>query len=118
MTIDVSKGFKYNLQTFAGDSGSITISNIPTDKQTYVIYMEVRGRTKIEKSVTLNGASSCVFSFTPDETKSLGVGCWEYGIKLCDTETGVENTFVPDLRVSDKAIFTVYPEKVGGIENA
>ena len=117
MTIEVQSGFRYNLQTFSGDSGSITISGIPTDKQTYVIYMEVKGETTIEKSVTLNGADTCEFSFTSAETKSLGVGCWEYGIKLCDTETGKENTLIPDLITSSKAIFKVYPEKVEGIDN-
>ena len=117
MTIEVQKGFKYNLQTFAGDSGTITVSNIPTDVSTYVIYMEIHGKTTIEKSVVLDGASSCVFSFTPNETISLGVGSWEYGIKICDSDTGIENTVVPDLRVSNKAIFTVYPEKAEGTDN-
>lgn len=117
MTIEVQKGFRYNLQTFAGDSGSLTISGIPTDSQNYVIYMEIRGRTKLEKSVALNGADTCVFSFSVSDTLSLGVGCWEYGIKLCNTDTGDENTLVPDLRFSDKAFFVVHSEKVEGATN-
>lgn len=117
MTIEVQNGYKYNLQTFSGDSGSITISGLPTDSQNYVVYMEVNGKTKIEKSVALNGLSSCVFSFMPNETKSLGVGSWEYGIKICDSTTDVENTLVPDLRISNKSFFNVYPEKVEGTEN-
>ena len=118
MTIEVQRGFRYNLQTFAGDSGSITISGIPTDKTTYVIYMEVRGEITIEKSVVLSGSDTCDFSFSSSETNSLGVGNWEYGIKLCDSETGIENTLIPDLVTSSKAIFSVYPKKVEGLDNA
>ena len=118
MTIEVQDGFRYNLQTFAGDSGTLTLSGFPTDKTTYVVYMEVRGKVTIEKSIALNGLDSCEFSFTPSDTLSLGVGNWEYGIKLCDSETGVENTLIPDLVTSSKAIFTVYSEKVEGIANA
>lgn len=118
MTIEIQTGSKYNLVTFSGDSGFLTVSNIPTDSSSYVIYMEVNGKTKIVKSIALNGLSTCSFSFTPTETISLGVGSWEYGIKLCNTSTGVENTLVPDLRISNKAIFTVYPERVEGAENA
>ena len=117
MTIEVQKGFRYNLQTFAGDSGYLTISGIPTDSQNYVIYMEVRGRTKIEKSITLNGADSCIFDFSTSDTLSLGVGCWEYGVKLCNTETNTEDTLIPDLRFSDKAFFVVNSEKVEGLLN-
>lgn len=118
MTIEVQSGFKYNLQTFSGDSGTITLSGFPTDSQNYVVYIEINGQTKIEKSVALNGSSTCSFSFTPNETKSLGVGNWEYGVKLCDASTGIENTLIPDLRNSTKAIFTVYKERVEGTINA
>lgn len=117
MTIQVQTGSKYNLETFAGDSGFITISNIPTDSPSYVIYMEIKGQTSLEKTITLNGQDTCTFSFTPNETIALGVGSWEYGIKLCNTDTGIENTLVPDLRVCSKAIFVVYPEKVEGADN-
>lgn len=115
MTIEVQEGFRYNLQTFAGDSGSISISGFPTDKQTYVAYMEIHGNIDVVKEVALNGASECEFSFTPSDTNSLGVGAWEYGIKICDTETGIENTVVPDLVNSSKAIFVVHSEKVEGL---
>ena len=117
MTIEIQNGFKYNLQTFSGDSGSVTISGLPTDSQNYIVYLEIKGKVRIEKSVALNGASLCVFSFTPAETESLGVGSWEYGVKICDSTRGIEDTLIPDLRASNKATFTVYPERVKGTAN-
>lgn len=117
MTIEKVKNTKYNLQTFAGDSGIIRITNIPTESNNFIIYLEVNGRVKIVKSVELNGADNCTFEFTPDDTLALGVGNWEYGIKICNSSTGEENTFVPDLRLSSKALFIVYPEKAEGLPN-
>ena len=119
MTIERVKNTVYDLQTFVGDSGVVNITNIPTDKDTYVIYMEVKGKTTIKKEIILNGLDSCQFVFSVLETKALGVGNWEYGIKICDSsETPVvENTYIPDLRVSNKAMFIVYPERVEGIIN-
>ena len=117
MTIEIQNGFKYNLQTFSGDSGSVTISGLPTDSQNYVVYIEIKGKTKIEKNIALNGESLCVFSFTPEETESLGVGNWEYGVKICNPDLNIEDTLIPDLRISNKAIFTVYPKRVEGTDN-
>ena len=119
MTIERVKNTIYDLQTFVGDSGVVNITNIPTDKNTYVIYMEVHGKTEIKKSITLNGADTCQFEFSVFDTKALGVGNWEYGIKICDSSESpvVENTYIPDLRVSNKATFFVYPERVEGVIN-
>jgi len=119
MTIERVKNTIYDLQTFVGDSGVVNITNIPTDKNSYVIYMEVHGKTHIKKSIVLNGSDNCQFEFSVFDTKALGVGNWEYGIKICDsTQTPVvENTYIPDLRVSNKAMFFVYPERVEGAIN-
>lgn len=119
MTIERVKNTVYDLQTFSGDSGNVNITNIPTDKDSYVIYMEVKGKVTIKKSIPLNGADHCQFVFTVAETVALGVGSWEYGIKICDAnETPVvENTYIPDLRIGNRAMFYVYPERVEGIPN-
>lgn len=114
MTIEKVKSTNYDLQTFSGDSGSIRINNIPTDSNDYVAYIEIKGKTTIIKSVELNGADNCTFRFTPDETKALGVGKYEYGIKICKKNTDEENTYIPDLRIGEKASFIVYPERAAG----
>lgn len=119
MTIERVKNTVYDLQTFVGDSGVVNITNIPTDKNTYVIYMEIKGKAIIKKEITLNGADTCQFVFSVFDTKALGVGSWEYGVKICDSSENpvIENTYIPDLRVGNKAMFFVYPERVEGIIN-
>lgn len=119
MTIERVQNTIYDLQTFVGDSGVVNITNIPIDKITYVIYMEVRGKTILKKSIVLNGASECQFEFSVADTKALGVGNWEYGVKICDStdDPVVENTYIPDLRVCNTAKFIVYPEIVEGVIN-
>ena len=119
MTIERVKNTVYDLQTFAGDSGSINITNIPTDKSTYVIYIEVKGKQTIKKSIVLNGADNCQFFFSVEDTIALGIGSWEYGIKICDSAGNpvIENTYIPDLRIGNRAMFFVYPERVEGIPN-
>lgn len=114
MTIEKVKNTNYDLQTFSGDSGSITINNIPTDSPDYVIYISIKGATEVSKSIELNGAETCTFTFTPEETKSLGIGTFTYGIKLCKKNTTEENTYIPDLRIGERANFIVYPERVAG----
>ena len=119
MTIERVKNTVYDLQTFVGDSGNINITNIPTDKSTYVIYVEVKGKQTIKKSLALNGADNCQFFFSVEDTVALGVGSWEYGIKICDSAQNpvIENTYIPDLRIGNRAMFFVYPERVEGIPN-
>ena len=119
MTIERVKNTVYDLQTFVGDSGVVNITNIKNDKTTYTIYMEVHGRVDLKKSIALNGADNCQFVFSVADTVSLGVGNWDYGIKICDSSVDpvVENTYIPDLRVGTTAKFVVYPERVEGIVN-
>lgn len=117
MTVERVRNTLYDLQTFLGDSGSITISNIPTDSQDYVIFLEINGKVAIKKSIALNGADTCTFDLSASETTSLGVGTFPYGIKICNSTDGSENTYIPDLRNGNRASFTVYPERVEGIDN-
>lgn len=115
MTICRIKNSMYDLQTFLGDSGVLSIGNIPTDKPNYVLYMEIMGKDKVEKSVALNGADSTNIEITVADTTKLGVGQWPYGVKLCSGQD--EDTYIPDLRVAPNALFVVRPKAVEGTIN-
>lgn len=117
MTIEVVRNTRYDLQTFSGDTGVVNISNLPTDRNDYIAFMEVKGNADIVKQVSLNSEASCSFEFTAGETASLGVGTFEYGIKVCTSNGEIENTYIPDLRQGNRANFIVYPERVVGTEN-
>lgn len=115
MTICAVKGSMYNLQTFLGDSGVLSIGNIPTDKPDYVLYMEIHGKTDVVKQFPLRGADNATIEITAADTTSLGVGQWPYGVKLC---SGLdEDTYIPDLRVSPSALFIVNKEMAKGTTN-
>lgn len=113
MTICRIKNSMYDLQTFLGDSGVLSIGNIPTDKPNYVLYMEIMGKDKVEKSVALNGADNASIEITVEDTTNLGVGQWPYGVKLCSGQD--EDTYIPDLRVALTASFIVRPKAVEGV---
>lgn len=115
MTIARIKNSMYDLQTFLGDSGVLSIGNIPKDKPDYVLYMEINGKSKVEKSVALNGSDNASIEITVDDTTKLGVGQWPYGVKLCSGQD--EDTYIPDLRVAPNALFIVRPKAVEGAIN-
>lgn len=115
MTLCLVKGTMYNLQTFLGDSGILSIGNIPTDKPDYKLYMEIKGKKTVEKVVELNGRDNTTIEITVNDTTDLGVGQWPYGVKLCSGEE--EDTYIPDLRVAQNALFIVKPMAVEGETN-
>lgn len=115
MTLCLVKGTMYNLQTFLGDSGVLSIGNIPTNKQDYVLYMEIHGKSDVVKQVSLNGSDSATIEITAADTASLGVGQWSYGVKLCSGTD--EDTYIPDLRISPTALFIVNKEMAKGTTN-
>lgn len=112
MTIQKVKNSMFDLQTFAGDSGSVSIGNIPTDKTNYVLYMEIHGKKKVEKTKPLHGADSATIEITVGDTEDLGEGQWPYGVKLC--ADGDEDTYIPDMRISPSAYFIVKKQVVEG----
>lgn len=114
MTIQKVKNTKYDLQTFVGDSGTIIICNIPTDKE-YTLYMEINGKKKVEKEYELHMADIATIQITVQDTEDLGEGQWPYGVKLCDGSD--ENTYIPDLRVAPNAYFVVRKKIVEGTKN-
>ena len=113
MTIQRDKNTLFDLITYEGDSGLLTIGNIPTDKPNYVLYMEINGNEKVTKTVELNGSDTAPIQITVADTKALGVGKWPYGVKLC--ADGEEDTYIPDARIAPNAYITVRNEIVEGI---
>lgn len=115
MTILLVKNTAFNLQTFYGDSGSVTIENIPTDRQDYTLYMEINGENTVQKVAQPNGEASVIIDFTIEDIKSLGQGQWSYGVKIASSDT--EDTYIPDYRVASQALFIVKPQVVEGPTN-
>lgn len=112
MTISRICNTPYDLQTWDGDSGTITIKGLPTDVNDYTLFMEIHGKKDVVKEIALNGASEVSIDITVEDTEKLGAGHWEYGVKLC--QGGTENTLIPNLKISPKALFVVNKKVVEG----
>lgn len=112
MTISRICNTPYDLQTWVGDSGTITIKGLPTDKDDYVLFIEIHGNQDVIKQYSLNGESEISIDITVEETESLGAGQWQYGVKLC--QGGTENTLIPNLKIGPKALFVVNKKIVEG----
>lgn len=116
MTIARVLNTPYDLQTWVGDSGLLTIKNLPTEENDYTLFVEIRGKSTIIKEVALEGAEEVSIDFTVEDTEALGPGQWPYGIKLVRGES--ENTLVPNLKIGGKATFIVNKKVVEGSVNA
>ena len=112
MTISRICNTPYDLQTWDGDSGTITIKGLPTDANDYVLFLEIHGKNDVVKEIALNGQSECSIDITVEDTEKLGAGQWNYGVKLC--QGGTENTLIPNLKIGPKARFIVNPKVVEG----
>lgn len=112
MTISRICNTPYDLQTWDGDSGTITIKGLPTDVNDYVLFLEIHGKEDVIKQYPLNGQSEISIDITVAETESLGAGQWQYGVKLC--QGGTENTLIPNLKIGPKALFVVNKKIVEG----
>lgn len=108
-----------------GDSGSITVNGIPTDKS-YTVYFGIqdlkRNSVGTEIFVNSNGMSSVVFELTGEYTDMLKVpkgkhyAVYLYGIKVCDSLTNYEDTLILGEGGIEKInTITVFPRKVEGI---
>ena len=117
-----------NITLIQGDSGQLTVSGIPTDKN-YNVYLAIQDKSRntigTELVVSSGNASAVIFGFTPDLTNLLTVNNNEesrdyyYGIKVCDTSTNFEDTLlIGDSDIGDVNTITVYPKKVEGTINA
>ena len=80
-----------------GDSGYITITDLPTDDdyEVSIGVFDPKDRMLLnETSINSDNASSVEIPITTEFTKSLGVGRYFYGIKLTDGN-GEEQTVLP-----------------------
>lgn len=116
MTIARVINTPYDLQTWVGDSGTLTIRGLPTDADNYVLFVEIHGKQKVVKEFPLDGADELTIDFTVEDTEALGAGQWPYGIKIVQGNT--ENTLVPSLKIGGKATFIVNKKVVEGTINA
>lgn len=121
MTIRRIQNTPYGLQTFLGDSGKFSVYGLPTDHDDYILYAEFHGKSDeqgnhdVIKEIALNGADNVDIEITVDDTDTLGVGRWEWGLKIC--RGTVENTLIPDLVSGNKAYFIVNDKIVEGTDN-
>lgn len=121
--VDINGDVKCRL----GDSGSIHITDIPTDddyKVSLAVFNPADRMILNEVSVQSDNASALDIPISVDFTTSLGVGRFFYGIKLTDSE-GQEQTVVPgatedadgNMAMPAPPTFTVKPKLVEGGTN-
>lgn len=112
---------------YQGDSGEIVISGLDTEKK-YTVYLAIQDvKRKVigqEFQVAVSNSGTVTFILTPDFTDLLTVPknkpfeIYYYGIKICEDETGIEDTlFIADSTYGDINRVIVYPRKVIGIDN-
>ena len=103
--------FKINdtdLKLYCGDTGNLRISNLPTDKN-YKVYWEIiRAKTQetvFELALDSNQADNVLFNLDSKHSDLLTVPnintpeTYYWSIKICDPETGAEDTVIPKTRV-------------------
>lgn len=120
-----------NITLVQGDSGKLTVSGIPTDKN-YKVYLAIQNDKRqlvgFELKYDSNGQDTVVISFPPSLTNLLTVKRNEetaeyyYGIKICDETQGREEDFEDTLLIGNSELgdvntITVYPKKVEGTDN-
>lgn len=119
MSIAKIKNTDYNLQTYCGDSGSIKLSGL-SGITGATLYFEIKGNQSIIKEIALTGVNEVYVNIDVADTEALGVGSWEYGVKICkEVESGVyaEDTVIPKLGTAcgcNKALFIVNEKRVEG----
>lgn len=121
-----------NITLIQGDSGKLTVSGIPTDKN-YKVYLAIQNDKRQPVGFELNydsgGQDTVVISFPPSLTNLLTVKRNEetseyyYGIKICDETQGREEDFEDTLLIGNSELgdvntITVYPKKVEGTDNS
>ena len=113
-----------NITLTQGDSGSIIVDGIKTDKN-YTLYFAIQDKNRNpigpELYVNSNKSPSIVFELTGNYTDLLTVNknensaTYYYGIKLC-SDDGMEDTLlIENNEIGALNTITVYPKKVEGI---
>ena len=115
------------ISLYQGDSGEIVISGLDVNKK-YTVYLGIQDANRKlvgqELQVAVSNSGTVTFVLTPAFTDMLTVPknkpfeVYYYGIKVCEEETGIEDTlFIADSTYGDINRVIVYPRKVIGIEN-
>lgn len=113
-----------NISLIQGDSGTLVVEGINTDKN-YTVYFGIQDKNRkpigSELYVDSNNLASVVFSLTGDFTDLLSVrknenaAVYYYGIKVCDSSSQAEETLLISGEIGSLNTITVYPKKVEGI---
>lgn len=91
-----------NIYMRQGDTGNITFSGLPKDKN-YEVYLSVYNPDENTILKELLAASFtqatgvAIFTFDEDFSNSLPVGDWIYGLKIC--ADGSEDTVLPQTSI-------------------
>ena len=115
------------ISLYQGDSGEIVISGLEPEKK-YTVYLGIQDKNRkivgqeLQVAVSNSGTVTFVLSsaFTDMLTvpKNKPFEIYYYGIKVCEVETGIEDTlFIADSTYGDINRVIVYPRKVIGVDN-
>ena len=114
-----------NISMIQGDSGTLVIEGLNTDKN-YTVYFAVQDKNRKpignELYVNSNYSSNVIFYLTGNFTDLLTVNkneecsVYYYGVKICSSEDNSEDTLIlGNGSMSDLNTITVYPKKVEGV---
>lgn len=113
-----------NITCYQGDSGTLTINGLPTDKN-YFVYFGVQDEKRApigsELMVETNRAPSISFvilasvSDNWEVKKGEDFATYYYGIKICDGVNLEDTLFIGGLDFGENNTITVYPKKVEGV---
>lgn len=119
MSLNVDK--RGNIFIYQGDSGSVVISGLPTNKnyRVYFTVKDLKNKPVVEPlNVQSNYSSSVIFLITSEFSEKLRVpngeelAFYHYGLKTVD-EDGDENTlFVEGCSYGENNNIIVFPSKV------
>lgn len=114
-----------DMTLYQGDSGELLVRGLNTDKNYtvyFAFYNKKRRRLGTEVSIEANYSDhvklSIPASLTDLLTVPLGLDSEEYyyGIKVCDSVTGYEDTSsIGNKGFGDLNVVTVYPKEVEGL---
>ena len=115
------------ISLYQGDSGEIVISGLEPEKK-YTVYLGIQDKNRKivgqELQVAVSNSGTVTFVLSPTFTDMLTVPknkpfeIYYYGIKVCEVETGIEDTlFIADSTYGDINRVIVYPRKVIGVDN-
>lgn len=115
------------IHLYQGDSGEIIVTGLgKCSKGTVYLAIQDIDRNPIgeELQVSVNNSDMVTFVLTSDFTENLNVPknkpyqIYFYGIKVCESDSLVEDTlFIDNATYGDLNAIVVYPRKVKGVQN-